>query len=39
MAPNWTRLVRFIAEEDGQIHLGVIDSTDYPDVGIAIFRE
>ncbi|KAJ5464807.1 uncharacterized protein N7458_000493 [Penicillium daleae] len=36
MAPNWTNLVRFISEEDGQIHLGEVDSSKYPDVGIAV---
>lgn len=38
MAPNWTNLVRFISEEDGQIHLGEVDSTQYLDVGVAIFN-
>lgn len=37
MAPNWTRLVRFIAEEDGQIHYGEVDTKRYPDVGLATF--
>ncbi|KAF2768276.1 hypothetical protein EJ03DRAFT_364275 [Teratosphaeria nubilosa] len=35
---DWTHLVRFIAEEDGQIHLGQVDATQFPDVGIAIFE-
>lgn len=35
MSPNWTRLIRFVAEEDGQIHLGEIDHEQYPDVGLA----
>ncbi|KAK2801393.1 hypothetical protein FQN50_007779 [Emmonsiellopsis sp. PD_5] len=35
MAPNWTHLIRFIAEEDGQIHYGNIDAKKYPDVGLA----
>jgi len=38
MAPNWTHLIRFIAEEDKQIHLGQIDVSTYPDVGIAAFE-
>jgi hypothetical protein len=38
MAPNWTNLVRFISEEDGQIHLGEVDSSKYPDVGIAVLN-
>jgi hypothetical protein len=36
MAPNWTHLVRFIAEEDGQVHLGQVDATQFPDVGLAM---
>ncbi|ORY63882.1 uncharacterized protein BCR38DRAFT_201958 [Pseudomassariella vexata] len=36
MAPNWTHLVRFLAEEDGQIHLGQIDAKEWPDVGLAL---
>jgi hypothetical protein len=35
MAPSWTHLIRFVAEETGQIHLGQIDVKEYPDVGIA----
>lgn len=35
MARNWTRLVQYIAEEDGQIHLGDVDAKQYPDVGLA----
>ncbi|KAJ5464354.1 uncharacterized protein N7458_000040 [Penicillium daleae] len=38
MAPSWTNLVRFISEEDGQIHLGEVDSSKYPDVGIAMLN-
>jgi 2-keto-4-pentenoate hydratase/2-oxohepta-3-ene-1,7-dioic acid hydratase in catechol pathway len=39
MAPTtWTHLVRFIAEEDGQIHLGNVDATKYPDVGLSTFK-
>jgi len=38
MAPNWTHLIRFIADEDGQAHLGQIDSKKYPDVGIATYE-
>ncbi|KAL4994848.1 hypothetical protein BDV10DRAFT_197182 [Aspergillus recurvatus] len=36
MAPTWTRLIRFIAEEDGQAHLGQVDPTRYPDIGLAV---
>lgn len=38
MAPQWTHLIRFIAKEDGQIHLGQIDSAQFPDVGLAHFE-
>lgn len=38
MAPSWTHLVRFIAEEDGQVHLGQVDETKFPDVGIAMLN-
>ncbi|KAE8143230.1 hypothetical protein BDV38DRAFT_267224 [Aspergillus pseudotamarii] len=38
MGPNWTHLVRFISEEDGQIHLGEVDPSKHPDVGIATFN-
>ena len=36
MSQSWTHLVRFLAEEDGQIHLGQIDAKTYPDVGLAL---
>jgi hypothetical protein len=38
MAPTstWTRLIRFIAEEDGQTHLGEVDAAQYPDVGLSV---
>jgi hypothetical protein len=35
MAPSWTHLIRFVAEETGQVHLGQIDPSQYPDVGLA----
>lgn len=35
MTRNWTRLIRFIAEEDGQVHLGEFDARQFPDVGLA----
>lgn len=38
MAPNWTHLIRFIADEDGQIHLGQVDAIEYPDVGLAVLK-
>lgn len=37
MAYNWTHLVRFIAKEDGQVHLGQVDAKAIPDVGLALF--
>ena len=38
MSAAWTHLVRFIAEEDGQIHLGNIDVKKYPDVGLSTYQ-
>ncbi|KAL5363811.1 hypothetical protein BJX96DRAFT_167788 [Aspergillus floccosus] len=38
MSPTWTNLVRFISEEDGQVHLGEVDRNTYPDVGIAMLN-
>ncbi|KAK7206982.1 fumarylacetoacetate hydrolase [Myxozyma melibiosi] len=37
-APNWTHLIRFIAVEDNQIHLGQVDASTYPDVGLSTFK-
>lgn len=34
---SWTHLVRFLAEEDGQIHLGQVDANVCPDVGLALY--
>ncbi|TVY24326.1 Fumarylacetoacetate hydrolase domain-containing protein 2-like protein [Lachnellula hyalina] len=34
----WTHLVRFIAEEDAQIHFGNVDASKYPDVGLSLFK-
>jgi hypothetical protein len=36
MAPNWTHLIRFIAEEDGREHLGQVNARTYPDVGLSV---
>lgn len=36
MSRNWTHLVRFLAKEDGQVHLGQIDAKKVPDVGLAL---
>ncbi|KAK6543586.1 hypothetical protein TWF694_000329 [Orbilia ellipsospora] len=33
---TWKNLIRFIAEEDGQEHLGDVDASQYPDVGVSI---
>ncbi|KAI8938089.1 hypothetical protein NX059_005759 [Plenodomus lindquistii] len=38
MPRHWTHLVRFIAAEDGQIHLGQVDVTKFPDVGMSHFN-
>ncbi|KAL1634607.1 hypothetical protein SLS56_002301 [Neofusicoccum ribis] len=38
MAPQWTHLARFIAKEDGRVHLGQIDPAKVPDVGRAVFK-
>ncbi|KGO39706.1 Fumarylacetoacetase, C-terminal-like protein [Penicillium expansum] len=39
MSPNWSNLVRFISEEDGQIHLGEVDTNKYLDIGLAVLNE
>ncbi len=36
MFPQWTHLVRFLAEEDGRVHLGQISAQQWPDVGLAL---
>lgn len=38
MSQSWTHLIRFIAEEDNQIHLGNIDASKYPDVGLSMYN-
>ncbi|EHK25593.1 uncharacterized protein TRIVIDRAFT_54997 [Trichoderma virens Gv29-8] len=38
VARRWTHLIRFIAKEDGRIHLGQIDAKKFPDVGLAVFE-
>ncbi|KAG5982777.1 hypothetical protein E4U55_001383 [Claviceps digitariae] len=38
MAPNWTRLIRFVAQEDGQIHLGEVNPTEHADIGLAVLE-
>lgn len=38
MPSAWTHLIRFIAKEDGQTHLGQIDPKKYPDVGLATYE-
>ncbi|KAK5949616.1 hypothetical protein OHC33_009423 [Knufia fluminis] len=38
MSPSWTHLCRFLAEEDGQVHLGEVDATKWPDVGVATYN-
>jgi 2-keto-4-pentenoate hydratase/2-oxohepta-3-ene-1,7-dioic acid hydratase in catechol pathway len=39
MSRSWTRLVRFLAEEDGQIHLGEVEPSECPDIGLAMFEK
>lgn len=36
MAAQWTHLVRFLAKEDGRVHLGQVDAGKWPDVGLAL---
>ena len=38
MSTSWTHLIRFIAKEDGQVHLGQVDASAFPDVGLATFE-
>ena len=38
MSAPWTHLVRFLAEEDGQIHLGQVDHGKWPDIGLATYN-
>jgi hypothetical protein len=38
MSDTWTHLVRFVGEEDGQVHLGQVDARKWPDVGLDIFK-
>lgn len=38
MAFSWTHLVRFLAEEDGQIYLGQVNAERWPDVGLSIYN-
>lgn len=38
MTVEWTHLIRFIAKEDGQTHLGQIDATLSRDVGTDLFE-
>lgn len=38
MPPTWTHLIRFVAVEDGQIHLGQVDAKQFPDIGLAILK-
>lgn len=39
MPSKWTHLIRFIAQEDGLIHLGQIDPKTHPDLGIASYEK
>ncbi|KAK2764670.1 fumarylacetoacetate hydrolase domain-containing protein 2A [Colletotrichum kahawae] len=35
MSSPWSHLVRFVAQEDGQVHLGQVDAGKWQDVGLA----
>ncbi|KAL9114777.1 MAG: hypothetical protein Q9227_001457 [Pyrenula ochraceoflavens] len=35
---RWSHLIRFIAKETGQVHLGQLDSKAIPDLGLATFK-
>jgi hypothetical protein len=35
MAAPWTHLIRFVAEEDGHVHLGQVDVGAVEDIGVA----
>jgi hypothetical protein len=37
MAPLWTHLIRFIAEEDAHTYIGQIDASKFPDIGLSAF--
>ena len=39
MSSKWTHLIRFIAQEDGQIHLGQVDPKTHPDLGVLIVEK
>lgn len=39
MAPSWTRLIRFVAVEDGLVHLGEVVGDAGLDVGLATFEK
>lgn len=38
MSPSWGYLCRFVAKEDGQIHLGQVNPERWPDVGLSIYN-
>jgi hypothetical protein len=38
MAPNWTHLIRFIADEDNKVHLGQIDPSVSEDIGLDFYN-
>jgi len=39
MSPNWTHLIRFIAVEDGLVHLGQVDAAKSTDIGLATLEK
>ncbi|KAF4336780.1 fungal specific transcription factor factor [Fusarium beomiforme] len=36
---RWTHLVRFLAKEDGRVHLGQINAEKVPDIGLALEKK
>ncbi|KAK1849546.1 fumarylacetoacetate hydrolase domain-containing protein 2A [Colletotrichum chrysophilum] len=38
MSSSWSHLVRFVAQEDGQVHLGQVDAGEWQDVGLATLK-
>jgi len=39
MSSNWTHLIRFIAVEDGLVHLGQVDAAKTTDIGLATLEK
>jgi hypothetical protein len=39
MSPTWTHLIRFVAVEDGLVHLGQVDAAKTTDIGLATLEK